>query len=141
MEHYDKVRKEFCELYKNDGFEYRGVDDYIYTNRMKECLAMKQNFKSTIEPADVEKIEQYAIMLASDVVPVHSIIFYYFEHYKDERFKYCVEKFYHVKRKDIWKLTGAEQDNDVMKLEALKEKRAYLEKILELEKRLAEAGL
>ena len=58
--------------------------------------------------------EKFSVMLNSRVVPVHASIFYYFNHYNDERFRYHLENFYHVKRKDFWKITGIEHDRGIL---------------------------
>lgn len=50
--------------------------------------------------------EKLCVMRRAAAVPREAAAFYYFRHCKEERFRYHLETFYGVFRKDIWKLSG-----------------------------------
>lgn len=55
--------------------------------------------------------EKFGIMIRSTVVPPHASIFYFFRHYKDVKFRTCIEKYYNITRKEFWNITGVDYDN------------------------------
>lgn len=63
--------------------------------------------------------EKFGVMLKTKLA--EAACFYYFNHYNDVKFRDCLEKYYHVLRKDFWELTGANHERDARdsKLEEL----------------------
>ena len=82
--------------------------------------------------------EKFVVMLKSSYATVHAAIFYYFNHYQDEVFKYYLENYYHISRKEIWKITGVEVDRGVAALVEQAREQELMRQIVELRKKVQE---
>ena len=50
--------------------------------------------------------EKFCVMTRAAAVPQEAAVFYYFRHCREEKFRYYLETYYGVFRRDIWKLSG-----------------------------------
>lgn len=50
--------------------------------------------------------EKFCVMSRAAAVPQEAAVFYYYRHYREEKFRHHLETYYGVFRRDIWKLSG-----------------------------------
>lgn len=65
--------------------------------------------------------EKFSILLNSSIIHPQVAVFYYFRHYDDEKFRFCMENYYHVSRKDFWEYSGADFDHFKERIQSLEE--------------------
>lgn len=109
------------------------IDDQFFYEAFKDMFVRN--------PDDVGfflDCEKYGVMLNSPAVPIHATIFFYFNHYKDQNFRYYLENYYQVHRKDVWKLTGVELDRRGLAAAEQARERELIRMIVELRRELQE---
>lgn len=78
--------------------------------------------------------EKFSVMLENSLVD--PAIYYYFKHYNDNNFRNSLENYYHVARKEFWKLTGADHDQWYENVKNKHRVNMMTEKIVELRREI-----
>lgn len=55
--------------------------------------------------------EKFGAIMVSSAAPPQVAIFFYYKHYNDEKFRYHLEHYYGVPRKEFWKMAGTDYDH------------------------------
>ena len=123
------------EVYNRDLFERKyilldlmeHVDDGFFLKAFEQDLTIKPG-----QEGFCIACEKFGVMLNSPAVPTEAALSYYYRHYNEPEFKICLEKYYHVSRKDFWQLTGNNYDIVEIRRQADKRERELLAIIRQL---------
>lgn len=78
--------------------------------------------------------EKFGVIMLSKAAPPMVAIFYYYRHYNDEKFRFYLENYYGVSRKEFWRLTGTDHEHRleyVNNIQQLMDTIDYLKRIIE----------